>query len=239
MRIISPLKNLIFLAITIGFTLLLLKRLLGPYAIVVPVLYIFFDVNAGIRVVLLFVKRKWIPIFWRRGDNDFLETSKIKFFVLPSDMDINLHMNNGRYLRECEFGRIDFWISNGMFEVMDKNNTAVTVTATCARYRRSLHLYQKIVLQTRVLAWDEDAFYLEQRFVGKDGFVHALVLSKNKTVSRDNSGRLFMPEELVSLLYGECKESPRKSEDLELWIKYNSVSCERLRTISLPTDATN
>lgn len=144
-----------------------------------------------------------------------------------------------RYLRECEFGRIDFWISNGMFEVMEKNNTAVTVTATCARYRRSLHLYQKIVLQTRVLAWDEDAFYLEQRFVGKNGFVHALVLSKNKTVSRDISGRLFTPEELVSLLYGECKESPRKSEDLELWIKYNSVSCERLKTISLPTDAQN
>lgn len=96
MSIISPLKNLIFLVITIGFTLLLLKRLLGPYAIVVPVLYLFFDVNAGIRVVLLFVKRKWIPVFWRRDDNDFLETSKITFFVLPSDMDINLHMNNGR-----------------------------------------------------------------------------------------------------------------------------------------------
>ena len=95
MSILSPLKNLIFIVITIGLTVLLLKRLLGPYAIVVPVLYTFFDVNAGIRVVLLFIKRKWMRIFWGK-DNDFFETSKITFFVLPSDMDINLHMNNGR-----------------------------------------------------------------------------------------------------------------------------------------------
>ena len=69
-----------------------------------------------------------------------------------------------------------------MMQVMRKSNCGVTIAASTVRYRRSLELFQKVVLRTRVLAWDESAFYLEQRFIREDGFVYAIVLTKNTVI---------------------------------------------------------
>ncbi len=34
--------------------------------------------------------------------------------VLPNDIDINLHMNNGRYLTVCDLTRVDMFIRTGL-----------------------------------------------------------------------------------------------------------------------------
>lgn len=137
-----------------------------------------------------------------------------------------------RYLRECDFGRIEFWISSGMMHVMRKSNCGVTIAASTVRYRRSLELFQKVILRTRVLAWDESAFYLEQRFITEDGFVHAIVLTKNTVIQANKKERFVSPGELVQLLSGWNMQSPILSCDLHLWIQYNSASSAMMKNAS-------
>ena len=87
-------KNSLLLLLAIVVTVVLLKGLLGPYGIIFPVLYIFFDVNGFIRVTWIALKKRFA---FARGENhSFLEASEMTCFVLPSDVDLHLHMNNAR-----------------------------------------------------------------------------------------------------------------------------------------------
>ena len=89
-----------------------------------------------------------------------------------------------------------------------------------------------MILRTRVLAWDESAFYLEQRFVKEDGFVHAIVLTKNTVIQENKKERYVSPGELVQLLSGWNMQSPTLSHDLHLWIQYNSASSAMMKNFS-------
>lgn len=86
-------KNLILVFVAIVLTAVLLRRLLGVYGLVVPVLYMFFDVNWSLRVTWIVLKK---VVFSRGSNYNFLDVSESTFIVLPSDMDLNLHMNNAR-----------------------------------------------------------------------------------------------------------------------------------------------
>ena len=90
----GQIKNLLLVFIAIILTALLLRRFLGIYAIIVPLLYMFFDVNWSLRVAWMIVKK---GLFYRMTINSsFLDVSDTTFIVLPSDMDLNMHMNNAR-----------------------------------------------------------------------------------------------------------------------------------------------
>ena len=86
-------KNLILVFLAIIVTAVLLRRLLGVYAFIVPLLYMFYDVNWSLRVTWIVLRR---IIFSRTSSPDFLEVFETTFIVLPSDIDLNLHMNNAR-----------------------------------------------------------------------------------------------------------------------------------------------
>lgn len=86
-------KNLLLVFVGIILTMLLLRRLLGIFAILVPLLYMFFDVNWSLRVTWIVLRKL---IFGGQATGSFLDTSETTFVVLPSDMDLNLHMNNAR-----------------------------------------------------------------------------------------------------------------------------------------------
>ena len=87
-------KNLLLVFIAIILTALLLRRLLGIYAIIVPLLYMFFDVNWSLRVAWMVVKKGLL--FRKTLNSNFLDVSDTTFIVLPADMDLNMHMNNAR-----------------------------------------------------------------------------------------------------------------------------------------------
>lgn len=116
-----------------------------------------------------------------------------------------------------------------MMRVMRKSSCGVTIATASVRYRRSLELFQKVFLKTRVIAWDESAFYLEQQFTGEDGFVYAVALTKNTVVQGNKREKFISPEELVHQLTGWNAPSPPIPHDLHLWIQYNSASSAMLK----------
>lgn len=52
---------------------------------------------------------------------------------------------------------------------------------------------QKFRIVTRLLCWDDEAFYLEQRFVGERGFVHAIAVAKQTVVSNSKAVQASVP----------------------------------------------
>lgn len=122
--------------------------------------------------------RCFLPTVW-----DLLEEQNFYGLVLLSDLDCLLHMNNARYLREADVARVVHMTRCGLFKAVRALGAHTVLAASCCRYRRSMHFLERFVVRTRLLGWDERAFYSEHRFVSaRDGFVCAVVLVRQHVV---------------------------------------------------------
>jgi acyl-CoA thioesterase FadM len=116
------------------------------------------------------------------------DVSVLPLRVWINDLDLNLHMNNGRYLTVMDLGRLDFILRAGLFRPVWQNRWAPLVGGATIRYRRSLRPFERYELCTRVLGWDDKWFYLEQRFVRRGelvavGLVKALFRGRDGNVN--------------------------------------------------------
>lgn len=110
---------------------------------------------------------------------DLLAEQRYAGRVLPSDLDLLLHMNNARYLREADVARAAHLTRCGVLGALRDLGAHTVLAASCARYRRSLRLFEPFEVRTRLLGWDDRAFYLEARFVSlRDGFLCTLLRSR-------------------------------------------------------------
>ncbi|HEY4393768.1 MAG TPA: thioesterase family protein [Polyangia bacterium] len=91
----------------------------------------------------------------------------LTFRVMPADLDINLHMNNGRYLSIMDLGRLDFIVRTGLFNEMLRQRWMPLVGSETIRFRRSLAPLKKYELRSRLVAWDDKWFFFEQRFTAR------------------------------------------------------------------------
>ena len=116
-----------------------------------------------------------------------LEPSRLSMRVWPTDLDTNLHMNNGRYLTLMDYGRIDMVARNGLGRAVMKNRWSPVLASAFIRFRRPLRPFQRYTLVTRIVCWDERWVVMEQRFESGDkvlaqAFVRGTFLEKGKTV---------------------------------------------------------
>ncbi|TNM98403.1 hypothetical protein fugu_014649 [Takifugu bimaculatus] len=167
--------------------------------------------------------RVFIEAWFQPQIRDILAEQTIDGMVLPHDLDYMGHMNNSRYLRECDFARFHHYMRNGLFMASFKLGAKMVVGASTIRYRRSLAFREAFEIRTKVLGWDDKAFYLEQRFVSKkDGFVSAIMLCRQNMVRHS-------PESIIEFNCKKKVECPEFPEDLKHWIKFISASSQALR----------
>ncbi|MEM8712570.1 MAG: acyl-CoA thioesterase [Planctomycetota bacterium] len=86
------------------------------------------------------------------------------FRVWPTDLDLNRHMNNGKYLSVMDLARVDLMLRSGLAAAIRKANMYPVVASQSIRYRRSLGLFTRFDVRTRVIGWDEKFIYLRQVF---------------------------------------------------------------------------
>ncbi len=142
-----------------------------------------------------------------------LDTSRVYFRVWPHDLDINLHMNNGRYLTLMDLGRLDLMLRTGMGRVIFQEKWMPVVATAMVRFKRSLLPFQFFRLESRVICWDEKWFYLEQKLLRGDREVaHAIM----KGCIR-RSGGVVPPAEIFERVLGEAVESPAMPDSIRHW----------------------
>jgi acyl-CoA thioesterase FadM len=101
---------------------------------------------------------------YRRGACAPLDAARLRFHVLPHDLDFNLHVNNARYLALMDLGRVDLLNHLGLMRLAFRGRWFPVLGQVSIRYHRPLLLFQGFDLVTRIVGWDAKWFYLEQRF---------------------------------------------------------------------------
>jgi acyl-CoA thioesterase FadM len=114
---------------------------------------------------------------WRAPRAVMTDESVIRLRVGISDLDFNLHMNNGRYLSLMDLGRLDLALRAGLFRPAWQGRWRPVLGSATIRFRRSLRPFQRFELRTRLLCWDHRWFVFEQRFES-DGELYAVALAR-------------------------------------------------------------
>lgn len=162
--------------------------------------------NLIFRLILVILRARRAP---RLGP---LDESVIHSRVLPTDLDLNLHLNNGRYLTLMDLGRVDLLFRMGVVGELRRRRWNPVVASLTVRYRRALGLGQRYSIHTRLLCWDDRWFYLEQRFVrGGEEMAKAIV----KAAFTGPEGRV-LPQELVDASPWSLR-SPPMPEGVRRW----------------------
>lgn len=107
------------------------------------------------------------------------DTSRARFRVNPLDLDVQKHMNNGRYLSLMDLGRMDLMVRSGFWEKVRAKGWFPVVAGQTITYRRSLTLGQRFDISTRVMGHDGRWIYMEQVFrVGETVYADAVVRAR-------------------------------------------------------------
>ena len=85
--------------------------------------------------------------------------------VLPNDIDINFHMNNGRYLTICDLTRVDMFIRTGLLKTMLKEKWIPVISEHTMKYKKGLSLFQKYEVKMEVIGWDDKSFQMIHTFI--------------------------------------------------------------------------
>lgn len=150
-----------------------------------------------------------------RGPLGVLDLCQTPFRVYPTDLDILRHMNNGKYFSLQDLGRVDLMIRSGIAAVMKKNGWYPVVVAETIQFKKSLNPFEKFILTSQALCWDEKHFILEHRFM-KNGEVKAYGLIKARFLK--SSGGTVTTQEFMAAV-GHEQPSPPFPDYVTTWIK--------------------
>ncbi|MET0480999.1 MAG: acyl-CoA thioesterase [Mycetocola sp.] len=147
------------------------------------------------RTLLLFWRspragRRGIPI-------GHYEVGRLAMRTLPTDLDLNRHMNNGVYLSVLDLGRFDLLIRNGIWDILRGRGWFPVVASETITFRKSLNLWQKFVIETRVSGYDEKAVFVDQRIV-VDGEIYAQAVIRARFLKK--SGGTVSVAELINAI---------------------------------------
>ena len=150
--------------------------------------------------------------------------------VMPVDLDLLGHVNNGVYLSLMDLGRWDLLVRSGVAASFKEHGYYPVVASETISFRKSLQPWQKFELQSRIIGYDHKACFVEQRFVvdGEifaQGFIRARFLKRkggvvsmaelSEAVGVDVAG--FHPPEWLTSWGAKVALPPTRAEAPNVW----------------------
>ena len=160
--------------------------------------------NLILRLLWTLLTARW------RAPIKVLDESRLRLLVLPTDLDTNLHMNNGRYLSVMDLGRMDYVARVGLLRIVVRNRWMPLVGSATIRYRRSLQPFDRYELVTRTVCWDDKWVFMEQRFERRG----ELIAQAYVKVLFRQGGRTLRSREVLKAL-GQEQRSPHMPPAIE------------------------
>ncbi len=142
-----------------------------------------------------------------------LDDCVITMRVWPNDLDLNMHMNSGRYLSMMDIGRVEILARTRMLGKVLGRGWRPIVGAAFIRYRKSLLPFERFTIHSHIVCWDEKWLYFEHILERRDEVAaHAYV----RGLLRGREGNV-RPKELLELAGMTSMASPPIPPDIEAW----------------------
>jgi acyl-CoA thioesterase FadM len=159
----------------------------------------------------------------RAGRRPLADVFRIRLRVLPTDIDMLRHLNNGRYLSLFDLGRWDMLERTGLTMLLRRRGWYPVVSSATVTFRKSLELWQAFTLETRWIGQDDRALYMEHRAV-VDGDVYARAIIRARILRR---GGGTVPHEELFAAVRVPGGLPEVSEWIHEWAEASALPSTR------------
>lgn len=112
------------------------------------------------------------------------DTIELIMRVWPNDLDINGHMNNGRYMTITDLALIEYFTRAGFIKVALRKGWRPMLGGSIISFRRALKPFAVYTLRFSVICWDARWNYMAFEFL-QDGRTMAHGHSKGAIVGID------------------------------------------------------
>ena len=141
-------------------------------------------------------------------------TSVVRFRVMPNDLDLNFHMNSGRYVSFMDVGRLDLLVRMRLLRKVIRRGWRPIAGATMIRYRKSLQPFERFTLKSRVVTWDEKWFYFEHVMENAKGEMAATAFVRGLLRGRDGN---VPPREFIAISSRPDLQPPAMPDAIVRW----------------------
>jgi acyl-CoA thioesterase FadM len=141
------------------------------------------------------------------------ESVELALRVLPNDLDINGHMNNGRYLTIVDLGLFTLFIRSGFARLCLTKGWRPMGGGSVVYFRHGLTLFQRYTLRLTPVGWDKFWNYCRFDFI-RGGEICATGFMKGAAAGRNG---LVRNADIYPVL-GHHAPSPPLPDDLQAWI---------------------
>jgi acyl-CoA thioesterase FadM len=184
------------------------------------------------RLLWLFLTQ----VLGRGRPEDPFAPVRVRSVALPNDLDLNLHVNNGRLMTFIDFGRLAWLYRIGALQICYRHRRIPVVGDVSARYLKPLRAFERFTIETRILGWSARWAYFEHRLIRADGQV-AVIVADRGLFWRRGHGAMSAAQVIAELPY-ENQPSPELPHWVALWARSLELSREAVQagTIAQPDE---
>jgi len=95
------------------------------------------------------------------------DTIDLQMRVWPNDLDINGHMNNGRYMTLTDLALVEYFTRAGFLSVALRKGWRPMLGGALITFRRGLKPFGRYTLRFSMLCWDERWSYMGFEFISR------------------------------------------------------------------------
>lgn len=136
--------------------------------------------------------------------------------VWPNDLDLNVHVNSGRYLSFMDVGRVDLLVRFRVFRAAMRRGWRPINAGTMISFRKSLLPFERFCVRSRVICWDEKWIYFEHIVDKKNG--ERAAIANSRGLLRGPTGNV-RPQELLAVAGHGDLASPPMPPHVARWIE--------------------
>ena len=137
-----------------------------------------------------------------------LDQASITMRAWPNDIDLNMHVTGSRYLGFMDVGRIALLARMRLLRATWKRGWRPIQGAASITFRKSILPFEKFIVRSRVVCWDEKWFYFEHIVEKTSGEVAAVANVRGLFRGPDGN----VPPGAFAELAGQHIDSPSMPE---------------------------
>ncbi len=134
--------------------------------------------NLYLRLLLVLLRARFLPKLAIHEPVDLL------LRVWPNDVDVNLHMNNGRFLTVIDLALVELFSRTGFLKTLLRHKWRPMLGGAIISYRKQLKPFERYRLRFRYLGSDSNWNIMSFEFIRSDGRIAAKGLVKGGAVSK-------------------------------------------------------
>lgn len=143
----------------------------------------------------------------------FADEVTLNMRVLPNDLDINRHQNNGRYFTLVDLAIIDLFLRSGVLKKAIAKGWRPMLGGGLITYKKQMKVFQTYQLRMQLKAWDDRWNYFHFSFLNRGGQVCASGYVRGAMVS--SKGRV--PNEIADQVFGVSRTASLIPEAIAHW----------------------